>query len=58
MASKSGLGCGAFRDLERGPNDMDNDNLQFWAGEAVKVAEAKSEEIQRKVEKLKEVAGL
>ena len=26
---------------------MDNDNLQFWVGEAVKVAEAKSEEIQR-----------
>ena len=58
MAYKIGLGCGAYRDLERGSNDMDNDNLQFWAGEAVKVAEAKSEEIQRKVEKLKEVAGL
>lgn len=53
MAYKIGLGCGAYRDLEGGSNDMDNDSLQLWAGEVVKVAEAKSEEIQRAVEELK-----
>lgn len=58
MASKVGLGYGKYKEIEIGSSDMDDDSLQYWAGEVVKIGESKSEEIQRKVEKLKEVAGL
>ena len=58
MAYKIGRGCGVYKDFEHGSSDMDDQRLKFMAVEIIKFAEAKSEEIQRSIERLKEVAGL